>query len=269
MSNKSLSNSIIYALNNTISDDEKLKILSELKGCDFSSSATYDKLEHLILNHNNNDLRYQVLKLIYQFFPKAGKKLIRWSLLNDPNYNVKIINLIDSTPQNFNFIIEEALQQKYNRELLVNDVIDNEFLQVILFWKDCNNQFHVFYDIVLKCFIFRNIENDNLSFLCRKIIDPFETIPSVRTYELIDFLKLKGVKTQKFFCLKIPSSIELVKETTMQISLESLRRNLNFYQSLTGIPQNKIEFSILREESSNLPNFKLYTNSHNFVLYCS
>ena len=74
----------------------KLNLLRKLEKIEFNGDEMFEFLKDLALTDANNEIRYMASKMIYKNYPKRGKSLIKWLLMNDSNYNFRIINFSKS-----------------------------------------------------------------------------------------------------------------------------------------------------------------------------
>lgn len=222
----------------------KLNLLRKLEKIEFNDDEIFEFLKDLALTDANSEIRYMASKIIYKNYPEKSKSLIKWLLMNDSNYNFRIINFSKSKRNNFSDIINSSIEKTQNREKMLSEIIDNDFERFVLSWKDYSNDVQIFYDLDLRCFILYLKKDDYYAYFCRRATDPFQSIP------INTIISISKIRKSKDVSKKVINTIIVF----LKKFLGEKKRELQL-ASLTG---GKINY---------IPRFKVFSRKHEFIIY--
>ncbi|MFW9946737.1 MAG: HEAT repeat domain-containing protein [Candidatus Odinarchaeota archaeon] len=157
------------------SDNDKARLnnLKKLSKSDFGKYDVFSVLKYLALSDINNNIRSEAVKILYARYPEESVELIKYILLHDSNYNIPFINLTKRERYNFNDLIDISMERQINKEKMVKGIVGTDLTHVILKWKDCADQFKLFYEVNLNCFIAFHHQKQLLYYIFSSKYDPF------------------------------------------------------------------------------------------------
>jgi len=157
------------------SDNDKTRLsnLKKLSKFDFGKYNVFSVLKHLVLSDSNDNVRSEAVKILYARYPAESVELIKYILLHDSNYNIPFIDLTERERYNFNDLIDISMERQINKEKMVKGIVGTDLIHVILNWKDCTDQFKLFYEVNLNCFIAFHRKTQSLYYIFSSKYDPF------------------------------------------------------------------------------------------------
>ncbi|MFX1296465.1 MAG: hypothetical protein ACFFD2_16620 [Promethearchaeota archaeon] len=196
-------------------------------------------LKRISISNRDDGIRYVATKFLYKNFPEESIDFITRLLLNDSNYNFRVINLSKQQRYNFNDIINWGIEKSHNRELMIKNIIRSDLLWFALSWKDYRNEFDILYDINLNCFLLTVKKTNETAYICRRATDPFQDLP----------------------ILSLQNLLELNHLTVIQ-SIAGL------YRDLLAVKTNELKIAHLSpEKGSGLPDWKVFSYTCELVIY--
>lgn len=172
---------ILHIIQYSDNDRERLNNLKKLLKFDFGKYDVFLVLKHLALSDSFNDIRFEAVKILYARYPEESAELIKYILLHDSNYNIPFIDLTERERYNFNDLIDISMERQINKEKMVNGIIGTDLIHVILRWKDCTDQFKLFYEVNLNCFIAFHHHSQLLYYIFSSKYDPFFRFKSIKS----------------------------------------------------------------------------------------
>jgi len=234
---------LVHIIRDSHRENLRLDSLHKLEKFKFDGDEIFTFLEDLALMDRNDKIRYITTKIIYKNYPDKSMNLIKWLLIHDSNYNFPIINFLESKRHNFNDMMNNCIENLQNREKMVADIINNKFLEFALSWKDYLDTINMFYDLNLKCFIINFKQSNDFVYLCRRATDPFHGFP----------------------IQVAPTTLKLYRSVRMPKNLRTITR---FLKKFLCVKEEDLKIAILKRGRYNeLPKFKIYSNSNEFISY--
>lgn len=210
----------------------------------FNNQNFFENLKKHILAEINDEIRYNLIKVLYHHFPERSSLFLIKVLMIDYNYNFNTINFSEDLRYNVNDILNNIIINKKHKKQMVDDIVNNNLIQFAISWKDYKIYFNIFYDLNLKCFILFSKEVNSFIYFCSRLNDPF------------DFISFHKILTISDISFKYFKSLKI-----LNIAVQFLKRFLN-------LQERDIKLAISKTENSvGTPNFKIFCDRYDFVIY--
>jgi hypothetical protein len=205
---------------------------------------SFGSLKEQILRELNDIVRYEATKILYEKYPEESLPFIKDVLMRDFNYNFRIIEFSKGRRYNVNDLLNSMIIRSHEKAQMAKDIINNNLIHFALSWKDFSTDFNIFYDLNLRAFILFHMGTETVAFLCSRSSDPFYFIQ-----------ESKEISISKSFHIK-------------DLSKKAIRPLTRLLKSLLSINKKELILSFLNSEKKNrLPRYKLFSNSHEVILY--
>ena len=217
----------------------RLDFLKDLESMKLSGDIWFDQLKQLILHEYKSYNRYIATRILYNNYPEKAIPFLQERLLEDMNYNIKIVNFLEHKRSNINDLMDTIILRKQNTRKMIKDITRNHLIKFVLNWREYLQAFHIFYDIYLKCFILIAKNSKMIAYLCNGREDPFNT--------------------------SVISGVISVFKNKNSIYLKPLIKLLHkIFQS----NKNDLRLGIINSKKDiEYPQFKLYSPYHEYFIY--
>ena len=235
---------MLSKLNPKYDRDIRLKIIQELSQFRFDYCQTFEALKQIIISEMSEEIRYHLIKILYNNFPEKSLPFLKQVLMTDYNYNFRIIDFSEDKRYNMNDVLNFIINKKYHRKQMLSDIINNNLIRFAISWKEYAKYFNVFYDLSLKSFVLFSKEIDFFLYFCSRANDPFDFGPNQK---IISFSKVKFLN---------------------KIQRKKFRVVLIFLKEFLNIQERDLNLVVIQKKNDEiLPKFKVFSDNHEFFVY--
>jgi hypothetical protein len=177
---ESLLKSLLTIKNNNL----RLGALGRISTMDLGKYDLFPTLKKLVLEDPNSEIRIFAIKILHKQYPKKSEGIIKIAIKNEDYFDIPIIVSGESTRYNINDLISYSIEKMKYGDIMVNEIFNTELFNFLLDWKHYRDKFHIYYDIMLQCYILIDKLNQNVNYLCSTNRDLFSHL---KTKEEIRF----------------------------------------------------------------------------------